>query len=862
MRGQHQNKQWFQAMVLFNQKEIAMWKEMKSSSAMPSHPRPAPGACHDVAAASATSTATAANGTHSARLLFLKKIEKAMDVSFQHTIKDVIGVIALYGLKKHVSVYSNHCVCLIGFALVHDNDMLQWIVQKRSLPMRTLDLSMGFISHTDIIMAQKVGMNPHLKAHIYVSQMHGHVLDQTVSHGVYLSERAFGIHLRKWTVQAKSPLHLWIMLRYTLAGFGGTNVPLLPAMCLEQVAMSGIPPEGDTSYVYYDTCMNNITGSLLTVECAHSSEKYFQDFVMYITDGYDPVMNKLKGVEKLLSERDCEWERFPVIYTERSRELWAMLSKIPSLSLPKVETFLRDQFIPKHGSLFGRTPYEVALEDAGVTVQTVDEFCLYQWGLGDGDEPINVHWKALRNRITHCRRQLESSLDGPNPLLCKNPELSLFAKLRQPLLMDSSDGCSDMHHVYPFTGDTLALNTIPSTASIGALIYGNDHLSNLMKGEEILANMASCIHEVTNPLLNISTVVVDVDVEAYSKIVSKVRESNRYVQQFCSELKQNAVKVLQHLEKKCSSLTGLAYDVKHLVFRTEPCGTERAKEGFHHLIVLPYWACLHNVGIASAFIQLLQITRHCMPMVGEQGVTFDNIYESSRHPMRLPFQCKSKGKHALILIHSDYGDAWDMSLDMGSLFIHGKKRPPVLRGKNSSHQSRILIDDISGVNAMSESTEHHRHAVSVLTSRNKMEAKESSFPSLLERFGEDLSCSSLREICTLLENAFTGYIARKFIDKVNMMTMDNTLSLRDITFKWLADKELMAVTKGSGQYHMDVCIAQRHKALQKCLYYICVKRQPQTGQIYAILYEMCYSTNCIASKNNPPYDTGIRTVLG
>lgn len=303
MRGQGHKAQWFQALVLFTQKEMRIWRDMKNNtSSVPSNSGSATsGACVD-----------ADDTVGSARLLFLKPLDEAMDVSFQHTIKQTLGVIALYGLKKHVSVYSNHCVCLVGFALVHENEILQWIVQKRSLPMRSLHMSMGFISHKDIIMAQKVGMNPHLKAHICVSTMHGHVLDKTVSNGVYLSERTFCIHLRKWTVQARSALHLWIMLRYTLAGFGGTEVPLLPAMCLEQVSMSGIPLEGDN--IPDTSCINNIVRVLLAVECIPSSEQYFQTFVRYIQQEYVPSLKRLQEIEKAFSQRDCEWERFPVIH--------------------------------------------------------------------------------------------------------------------------------------------------------------------------------------------------------------------------------------------------------------------------------------------------------------------------------------------------------------------------------------------------------------------------------------------------------------------------------------------------------------------------------------------------------------------
>lgn len=835
--------QWFQALVLFTEKELMLRKEMKCSSSVPG------GWGGDAAAAAGGGGAASAGETaHKARLLFMKRLDGAMSVSFQDTIKKNAGVIALYGLKKHVSVYSNHCVCLVGFALVHDEHTLQWIVQQRSLPMRTLNMSMGFIGHKDIIMAHKVGMSPYLQAHIYVNNMHGHILDQTVAHGVYMSERVIGIHLRKWAVQAKSSLHLWIMLRYTLAGFGGTNIPLLPIICLEQVALSGVGLDGDGSTVQHGTCcLNNVTQCLLAVECTPSSEQYFHDFVRYIQHDYMPSMNKLQEIERVFSEQDREWERFPVIYTERSRELWAMLSTLSSLSLPHVERFLDDQFIPKHNELFSKTPYELALEEASVTVQPVKDFCLYKWGSGD---EVNVHWEPLMDRKGYCKSQLESSLNCPSPFLCKNPELSVFAQFRQPLLMDSSD-C--MCHVYPFTGDSLAFTTIPSTASIAALMVGDDQLSTLMKGQGPLTHMESCIHEVANPLLNISTLAVDVDIEADSKIIVKVRESEACLKQFCSELIENTRKVLQHLETKCPSLTGLTNEVKHLVFRTQP--GNRAKEGFHHLIVLPQWVCLQNIQVASALVQLLQITRHCMAMVGEQGVQFDNIYRSSRHPMRLPFQCKSKGNNPLLLIHSDYGQFWDLQ-NIGSLFMHGQNGPSV----GSVSRACFLIEDLSGVNPMCESTEHHKHAVQVLFNRNIIDAHQSSVPSILKRFGRDLNCSSVMDICTLLAKVFTRCIAQKFVDKVNSMGMETSLSVKDIGLKWLADKELMTVRKGCSSY-FDVCIAQRHQSLQDCIYYLCIQRQQQTGLIYAVLYEMCFSTNCRACKQNPPYRTGIYAVL-
>lgn len=834
--------EWFQSLVLFTQKELKLWKEMRCSNSVPRCGGGARDAGHAIADISVSDT-----DAH-AVLLFMNRLEEAMDVSFQKTLLEVVGVIALYALKKHISVYSNHCVCLVGFVLVHNKSTLQQIVHGRRLPMRTQDMSMGFISHKDILKVQKVGMCPHLQSHICVTTMHGHVLDQTVSHGVYLSERAFGIHLRKWAMQAKSALHLWMMLRYTLAGFGGTDVPLLPSTCLEQLALCGISPDGDGSSAHTETaCLNNFTQCLLAVECTPSSVEYFQEFVNYIQHDYVPSMKKLEEVERVLSEQDREWERFPVIYTDRSRQVWGLLSSLSSFSLPSMETFLQTKFMPKHCELFSRTPYEMALEHASVAVQRVQGFGLYEWGLGNAGGQVNVHWKPVSDRTSYCRRELESSV-RPSPLLCKNPELSTFAKLRQPLLMDSSES---MRHVYPFTRYSMALRTVPSTASIVTLLVGKDDISTIMNGKGMLRHLESCIHEVTNPLLNISTIVVDVDVQAGSQAVSKLRDSQANVTQFCSELVQNTRRVLLHLETKCTSLTGLANDVKHIVFRTDP--DNRTKEGFHHLIVLPEWVCLQSIQVASGFVELLKITRHCMPMVGEQGVQFDNIYESNRHAMRLPFQCKSKGNNPLLLVHSDYGDTWDL-LDIGGLFIHGPKRHPV--GRLS--RGYFLIDDISGINVMSESTEHYKQAVSVLSHRNRIEAQQSSALSVLERFGKGLNCTSINEICTLLQKAFTRYISKRFVDKVNKTAVEKRLSMTAIGLKWLEDKQLMTVTNGCSPY-WDVCIAQRHQNLQHCIYYLCIRRQQHV--IRAVLYEMCFSTNCVACKMNPPYDTGIYGIL-
>lgn len=840
--------QWFQAIVLFTQKELRMWKELKESTSRPS-------AC-------GTATASASDGDEtdgSARLLFMKHLDKPMTVSFQKTMKETVGVIALYGLRKHCPVYTNHCMCLVGFALVHEDTILQTIVQKRRLPMRTLNMSMGFISHTDIIMAQRVGMSPDLQTHIHVSAMHGHVLDKTVAHGVYLSERAIGNHLQNWAVQVASPLYLWIMLRYTLAGFGGTNCSLLPAICLEQLAVSGIPPEGDSSPAYLDASdTTNTTRRLLAVECTVSSERYFQEFVHYIQHDYEPSIKKIQEIETLMSKQDEEWERFPIMYTDRSRELWATLSELHSLSVANVEAFLRDRFIPTHNKLFCKTPYEFALEQASVTVQPVVDFCLYRWGSGHDDgHVVNVHWGRVCNRTGHCKGQLRALLDGPCPLLCPNPELSVFAFLRQPLFMDSSD---TMHHAYPYIRDSLSLTTIPSVASIVALLVGRDCLSSLMNGRGTLGPQKSCIHEVVNPLLNMSMVVVDVDVEAGSRVICHVRESEENLDQFCSELIENSKRVLQHLEHKCSSLAGLSTEAKHMVFRTEPGG--RGKEGFHHLIVFPEWVCLQNIRVASAFVKLMEITRHCMPVVGMQGVKFDNIYESGRHAMRMPFQCKSTGINPLLLLYSDYGEQFDVSTHLGSLFMHGPKQQSLMSESKGRRATRLLIDDISGVNSMSESSQHYMHAVSVLSQRNKFEAQQSSFPSILGRFGGDLKCTSTEDIITILEKALKKSIAKKLVDKVNAMSILNTLYLEDIKFGWLADKEIMAVGKGQKLY-MDVCIAQRHQGLQSCSYYMCIQRQkPQNGGgIQALLYEMCFSTNCIAGKNNPPYYTGISAML-
>ena len=833
---------WFQAMILFTESELRQWKEMKTPTL----------ASGGGAAANADDDDDAE--TDRCHLLFMKQLENPMDVSFDRLLKETVCVIAMYGLRKRVSVYSNHCVCLLGFILVHDNCTFESIVEKRSLPSRTTSTSMCFISHTDIIQSQKVGMSPCLRTHIHVSRIGGHILDQAVSRGVHLPERVIASHLRKWAMHAKSILHLWIMLRYVLTGFGGTDIPLLPVICLEQVEMSGIPLYGDCTSPAYcaQTCMNNLISWLCAVERIPSSWQYFEDFVNYIKNDYSNSMNRLEEIERQFSQQDDAWKRYPVIYTERSRKLWSTLSHLSSLSLSTVNTFLREQFIPKHDELFAGTPYDLALEQTSVTVQMVNEFWLYRFG-ASSDEQVNMHWKAVTNRPLLCMRQLASSLNGP--LLCGDPELSAFATFRQPLLMDSSNV---IHHVYPFAGKSFDLTVAPSPSSIENLMVGKECLSTLMNGNALLVGGNSCIHEVTNPLLNISTVVVDVDVKAYSSIVSKVRESEANMKQFCSELVENGRKVLHQLESKCSFLEGLADETKHMVFRTEP--DNRAHEGFHHLIALPEWVCLQNNTVASAFIELLEVTRPCAPMIGEQGVGFDNIYKSSRHPMRLPFQCKSMGNNPLILVHSDYAETWDVSVNIGSLFIHGQKGPPVQSRAGSRRTALLLIDDISGVNTMTEQDEYYKSAVSVLSQRNILEAQKSSYPSLLERFGCDLNCSSLAEIRALLQRALYRSIGKKLVDRMNKMNVGNTLSVSDISFGWLEDKELMTVGKVNSRY-MDVCVAQKHLGLQSCIYYLCVQRQ-KTGRVYAVLYEMCFSTNCVAHKKNVPYNTQIYAVLG
>ena len=817
---------WFQALVLFTQQELTRWKEMKD-------PRQA-----------ASSTAADANESGTvAHLLFLNELDKPMNVSFHRTMKEKVGLIAMYGLKKFIHNPKSAYWCLIGFVIVYDVCTLQSILKSRSVPRRTNHISMAYISHTDIMKVQD------FTGHLSITKMSGHILDQTVSHGLHLSESSFASYLKKWPIEAASVLHLWIALRYILTGYGEKYRRFVPVVCLEQVVLSGIPPDGDGSPAYSDSsCMNDLVSCLKAVEFMPSAEHFFQKFVQYINHDYTLSIDKLKAIEEQFCQQDDVWKRFTVLYTERSRQLWSSLSELPSLSLATVETFIRERLIPKHDELFGSTPYDHALNQASVSAQPVEVFCLYTFEESDEDGLINVHWQPPGCRKHQCIKYLQSFLDTYSPGLCGNPELSAFALCHRLLLMESSN---EMCYVYPFTGTSVDLTTVPSTASIVALLVGRERLSSLMKGHATLTSRNCCFHEVTNPLLNISTVVADVDISAQSSIITKIRQSDIAMKQFCSELKENARKVLRHLEIKCTLLKGLAQETKHLIFRTEPAN--RTKEGFHHLIVFPDWLCLQNIAVASDFINLLDITRSCMPLVGQQGVEFDNIYKSPRHAMRLPFQCKSKGKYPLLLVHSDYGEEWDVSKDLGSLFIHGPKHE-----ERELTRNRVLVDDISGINLMSETSGHFTNAVFLLRQRNKVDSQQ-SYKSLLDRFGDDLNCSSVEEISTLVERAFERTIARKFVMKVNSMGLPGYgLCVEHIKLGWLKEKELMTVGKGMNRY-MDVCIAKEHQDRQSCIYYICVQKYEM--RIRAVLYLKCFSTNCVAWHKNIPYNTGFSAVL-
>lgn len=809
--------QWYRAVVLFRKNELDMWKESKKS------------------------TQITDNTEGISDLLFLETLDTAMNVSFSQTMKPtIVAVIAMYCLKRHVHDYENNCVSLIGFALVHDQNTLASMVSNRVLYMRSSDVSFCYIQHKDILRVQRAGMSPILSPQLKMNKMGGHVLETIVHQGMHISEKQFTNRLSKWMAHGQ-PLHVWIMLRYILTDFGGTGVALLPLTCLQQVRMSGINPKGDGTAAAYrlPPGTTGLLQCLRAIERTPSSETYYRDFIRYIQKDYTSSIAALQEIEKKFSEQDYEWERYPVIYTARCRDLWSTLTQLPSMSLQDVETFLEDRLIPKHDQLFAGSPYKIILGQANVRVHSVQDFCLYKFTTGDQ----NVSWKPVVRRQLHCYKVLASRTGAPSPLLCGNHELKAFADSRQPLFMDSSD---TMCHIYPHRGDTVAIDTTPSVASLKKLLVGKADLPSLMKGRTELPHKTLCVHEVTNTLLNISTVVIDVDVDASSNVVSIVRQSEEGLNQFCTELKHNAIRVLDHIESKSTLLEGLANDAKHIIFRTEP--TDRDKEGFHHLIVLPEWVCLQDTRVASIFVSLLDATRPCMHVIGQQGVTFDNFYNAGRHPMRLPFQCKSEGKNPLLLVHSDYAESW---ADIGTFFIHGP-RPP--------SQRRVLIDNITGVVDISEQSEHHRNTVSVLRQKNDSESKQSSFPSILDRYGKDLRCTTLGEIQMKMEAAFTNHIAKLLVSRVT--EMGRNLCMSDIGMSWQADKEILAVGKGEKRY-MDVCIATPHRGLQSCVYYICIrmKQVNKIRRIYAVLYELCFSTNCVASRTNRPYDTGIKAIL-
>ena len=173
----------------------------------------------------------------------------------------------------------------------------------------------------------------------------------------------------------------------------------------------------------------------------------------------------------------------------------------------------------------------------------------------------------------------------------------------------------------------------------------------------------------------------------------------------------------------------------------------------------------------------------------------------------------------------------------------------------------FLIDDISGASVLLEKNEHYRNAVSVLRQKNRLDAQHASYPSMLERFGDDLMCSSVEEMRTLVERAFRQSISKAFVDKLNNMGahVGIHMTVEDIELGWLKEREMMSVgTVGNNRY-MNVCIAQPHEGRQPCVYYICVQRKQAT--ICVVLYEMCFSTNCLAGQGKKPYKTGLSAVL-
>lgn len=799
------------------------------------------------------------------------------------------SIIAIYSLRKTVQDMKYGRTRLLGYIFIHRCNILNEILETHEvLPGHLHGMYVWFLpwemAKGCLNSSQINSFNYHRDTFQRLRQqaIRGSVLEIWFPKDVYLqTEELSSILKEEYSFMNGSQAEAWLYFRNVLFTTDLRYTGLKTKMkTLIRLFVNTISTQFDS----YELDLDVILDHFRNLEQKHDMEAIYSMFLQYMDEKFLKSVDTIHASMQYMERRLESYKHFPILSSMKRAKTYQLLNLIPSLDENLISKFVNETILPQ---IEKDIPYQniedIIFESSSIKLSSPEKFLLY--------EHNNENTRYSFVRKTRFPEIITKSLlrDNSYSQFLKHSEnisnvhdiLKITARYNVPLFtyMDT------LYNVKFWMSDAFlssgtCISTGFSSVVLKKVLLGQEY----HKGSQIVEKWRMCnreaqksrsssinifgkhfpggyFHEVINPNLNISCLVLDIDIceKTFCHLFWEGYKFNNgdFHIRVLHDLRENTICTFTKIQQSVSDHLGqidLVNEINHVFFISD-CKNLN-KVGIHHHVILPKWFALKNVSVAREIVRALNTIRmKYTETIGicSKSIYDENIYKSIYHTIRCPFQNKPNSDDSSQLLPLLYGNETnDNVMSLNQSLIHGGGF-----SSTSGTEKRLIlleeITDLTGVvgcdvlNKIVQTTKEEQ-----LLSSFKQQYIVNLFTNNLSKFSQ--ISTSIKDIETYLNSFFKVKIMK--IIEMQMQTVSQNISLvaniiPRLAVKWDSTvKCFIIVRSDTGSKRIPICCLNKHYVSRpQCVYYLVLR--PTHRGIQCVVYTSCFASKCNSNKLTP-----------
>lgn len=813
----------------------------------------------------------------------LLKLHFLICVSNKHVNDSNESIIAIYSLRKTVQDIKYGRTRLLGYIFIYDLNILNEILRTHEI--LPIHLDSTYVWFLPWEMAKKCLDSSHINSYNYhydtfkllrQQAIHGSLLEMWYPKDVYLqTEELSSIFKEEYSFMNGSETEAWLYFRNVLFT---THINYTGLKSKMRSLIRHFVNKISTPFVPHEIDLDLILDNFRNLEKKHDMEAIYNMFLQYMKENFLNSVITIHASMQYMERRLESYKHFPLLSSIKRSKIYQLLNQIPSIEGNQISKFVNETILPQiERDIPFQNVEDIIFDSCSIKVSLPERFLLYEH-----NKTNNTYSFVSKRRFPEI---ITKSLlrDNSYSQFLKHSEmisnvhdiLKITASYNVPLFtyMDT------LHNLKFWISDDFLLNKTYiskgfSSVALKKMLLGHE----FSQGSQIVEKWRMCnqqaqknnnsnifgkyfpggyFHEVINPNLNISCLVLDIDV-CEKQFCDLFWESYKFINgdfhiRVLRDLRDNAICTFTKIQHRISDHLGeldLVNELKHVFFISE-CKSLN-KVGIHHHVIFPSWFALKNVSVAREIVRALNTIRmRYKETIGRFSTSIydENIYKANYHTIRCPFQNKPNiddSSQLLPILCENEISPIIMSLNQS--LIHGGS----FSSTRGSDGKLILLEEITDLTC---------DVLNKTILKTKEEQLQSSFKkqNIVNLFTNNLSKfsqfnTSIKDIETYLNGFFKSKIMKRIENQMQSVSQNIDLVAKlmpNLLIKWDTSVNCFIIVRSdTGSKRIPVCCLNKHYVSRpQCMYYL-VLRSIHLG-IQCLVYTSCFASKCNSNKLTP-----------